>query len=163
MGKEPQMTRQGTRYEPYKNSSRRRASPPPDSWGIHAGSQDAQLNDNIFDFLEALNTRYGSRDLREIFRDHATQPGALGEAINTWIQYDEVITFLTSPFTWAAQTAVLLLIRYFRFGGLASQSSPNSSRFNAVVKAIGAMCQGPFRGTRVGRLGPRLVDQMHAT
>ena len=117
MGKVPQMQRQGTRYEPYKNSSRRRASPPPDRWGIHAGSQDSQLNGSIFDFLEALNTRYGSRDLREIFRDHATQPGALGEAIDTWIEYDEVIIFLTSSFTWAAQTAVLLANSVFQIRG----------------------------------------------
>ena len=108
MGKVPLMARQGTRYEPYKNSSRRRASPPPDSWGIHAGSQHAQLGGSIFDLLDDLNTRYGSRDLREIFRDHANQPGALGQAIETWIQYDEVIIFLTSPFLWVAQTAVLL-------------------------------------------------------
>ena len=96
MGKQPQMTRQGTRYEPYKNSSRRRASPPPDSWGIHAGSSDAQLNGSIFELLEDLNTRFGSRDLREVFRDHINQPGPLAQAIETWIQYDEVIIFLTS-------------------------------------------------------------------
>ena len=111
------MTRQGTRYEPYKNSSRRRGSPPPDSWGIHAGSQDAQLDGGIFDLLEALNTRYGSRDLRELFRDHANQPGALGQAIETWIQYDEVIIFLTSSFAWAAQTAVLLANSLFQIRG----------------------------------------------
>ena len=108
MVKEPQMTRQGTRYEPHKNSSRRRGSPPPDSWGIHAGSHHAQLNGSIFDLLEDLNTRYGSRDLRELFRDHANQTGALGQAIETWIKYDEVIIFHTSSFVWAAQTAVLL-------------------------------------------------------
>ena len=108
MGKLPVMARQGTRYEPYKNSSRRRASPPPDTWGIHAGSHHAQLGDGIFSLLEDLNTRYGSRDLREIFRDHANQPGQLGQAIETWIQYDEVIIFLTSSFLRAAQTAVLL-------------------------------------------------------
>ena len=117
MGKVPQMTRQGTRYEPYKNSSRRRASPPPDTWGIHAGSRHAQFNGSIFDLLEALNTRYGSRDLRELFRDHANQPGALGQAIETWIQYDEVIIFLTSSFVWAAQTAVLLANSLFQIRG----------------------------------------------
>ena len=108
MGKLPVMARQGTRYEPYKNSSRRRASPPPDTWGIHAGSHHAQFGDGIFSLLEDLNTRYGSRDLREIFRDHANQPGAIGQAIETWIQYDEVIIFLTSSVLRAAQTAVLL-------------------------------------------------------
>ena len=108
MVKEPQMTRQGTRYEPYKNSTRRRGSPPPDSWGIQAGSQHAQLDGSIFDLLEDLNTRYGSRDLRELFRDHANQTGALGQAIEAWIKYDEVIRFLTFSFVWAAQTAVLL-------------------------------------------------------
>ena len=117
MGKVPQMTRQGTRYEPYKNSSRRRASPPPDTWGIHAGSRHAQFNGSIFDLLEALNTRYGSHDLRELFRDHANQPGALGQAIETWIQYDEVIIFLTSSFVWAAQTAVLLAHSLFQIRG----------------------------------------------
>ena len=117
MGKQPQMTRKGTRYEPYKNSSRRRGSPPPDSWGIPAGSQDAQLNGGIFDLLESLNTRYGGRDLRELFRDHANQPGALGEAIATWIQYDEVITFLTFSFVRVAQTAVLLANSLFQIRG----------------------------------------------
>ena len=108
MGKVPLMARQGTRYEPYKNSSRRQASPPPDSWGIQAGSQHAQLGSSIFGLLEDLNTRYGSRDLREIFRDHAHQPGGLGQAIETWIKYDEVIIFLTSSISRAAKTAVLL-------------------------------------------------------
>ena len=108
MGKEPVMARQGTRYEPYKNSSRRRASPPPDTWGIHAGSHNAQLNGGIFELLEDLNTRYGSRELREIFRDHANQPGEVGQAIQTWIQYDEVIIFLISSFLRAAQTDGLL-------------------------------------------------------
>ena len=117
MGKVPQMQCQGTRYEPYKNSSRRRASPPPDSWGIHAGSQDAQLNGGIFDLLEDISTRFGSRDLRELFRDHANQPGPLGQAIETWIQYDEVIIFLTSYFVWAAQTAVLLANSLFQIRG----------------------------------------------
>ena len=102
------MARQGTRYEPYKNSSRRRASPPPDSWGIHAGSHHAQLGGGIFDLLEDLNRRYGGRDLREIFRDHANRPGDVGQAIETWIKYDEVIIFLTSSFLRAAQTATLL-------------------------------------------------------
>ena len=117
MGKVPQMTRQGTRYEPYKNSTRRQASPPPDTWGIHAGSRHAQFNGSTFDLLEALNTRYGSRDLRELFRDHANQPGALGQAIETWLQYDEVIIFLTFSFVWAAQTAVLLANSLFQIRG----------------------------------------------
>jgi len=107
MGKEPVMARQGTRYEPYSNSSltrRRRGSPPPDSWGIQAGSHHAQLTNSIFDLLENLNTRYGGHDLRELFRDHANQPGALGEAIETWIKYDEVViySFLAGRPDWCA-------------------------------------------------------------
>src|SRR5258706_10818291 len=102
MGKEPPITRQGTRYEPYSDSfiaRRRRGSPPPDSWGIRAGTHHAQLNRSIFDRLDDLNTRYRSRDLRELFRDDTNQPGALGQAIEAWIQYDEVIALLiSSPF-----------------------------------------------------------------
>ena len=108
MGKNPQMARQGTRFEPYRNSNRRRASPPPDIQGIQTGSHDAQVSDRIFNFLEDLNTRYGGPHLREIFRDHVHQPGGLGQAIGTWIEHDEVTIFLTSPFSRAAQTAVLL-------------------------------------------------------
>ena len=105
MGKEPQMARQGTRYEPYQSSYlqyRKRGSSPPDSWGIRAGSRHAQLTDSVFDFLENLNTRYGGRDLRELFRDHASQPNAFGQSIETWIQYDEV-SMLVTPFMWTAQ------------------------------------------------------------
>ncbi len=120
MGKKPPMTRQGTRYEPYNDSPltrRRRGSPPPDSWGIRARSRHAQLNGSIFDFLEDLNTRHGGRDLRELFRNHANQPGALGQAIETWIQYDEVAILLTSSFLWAAQTGVLLANSLFQIRG----------------------------------------------
>ena len=94
------MTRRGTRYEPYQSSylqHRRRESSPPDNWGIRAGSRHAQLTDGIFDFLENLNTRYGGRDLRELFRDHASQPNALGQSIKTWTRYDEV-SILDTPF-----------------------------------------------------------------
>ena len=99
MGKEPPMTRQGTRYEPYSGSfltHRRRGSPPPDSRGIRAESHRARLNGSIIDLLEDLNTRYGGGGLREVFRGHANQPGTLGQAIKSWIQYDEVIILLTS-------------------------------------------------------------------
>src|SRR5258706_10783593 len=95
MGKEPQMARQGTRYEPYRNSPltrRRRGSPPPARWGTRAGSGRAQLTGSIFDLLDDLNTRHGSHELRQLFRDHANQRGVLGQAIETWIMYDEVIT-----------------------------------------------------------------------
>ena len=99
MGKEPPMKRQGIRYGPYSGSfltRRGRGSTPPDSRGIRAGSRRAQLNGSISDLLEDVNTRCGGRDLREVFRGHANQPGALGQAIKTWIQYDEVIILLTS-------------------------------------------------------------------
>ena len=99
MGKGPQITRQGARYEPYQSSSylpyRRRGSPPPDSCGNRAGSHHVQLSDSIFGFLEDLNTRYGGRDLRELFRDHAGQPGALGQSIEKWIHDDEVSILVT--------------------------------------------------------------------
>jgi len=120
MGKEPVMARQGTRYEPYSNKSparRRRGSPPPDRWGIRAGSHHAQLTGGISDLLDDLNTRYGSRDLRELFRDHANQPGALGQAIGTWIQHDEVIISLPSSSLWGAQTGVLLANSLFQIRG----------------------------------------------
>ena len=74
MGKEPVVMRQGTRYEPYSKSClarRRRGSPPPDRWGIRAGSRHAQLTGGIFDLLDDLHTRYGSHDLRGLIRDHA--------------------------------------------------------------------------------------------
>src|SRR5882757_8582366 len=111
MGKEPVMARQGTRYELYSNSSLvhcRRGSPPPDSWGIQAGSHHSQPTGGIFDLLDALNMCYGSHDLCELFCNHANQPGALGQVIETWIQHDEVTTLLTSSSFWAAQTGMLL-------------------------------------------------------
>ena len=112
--------RQGTRYEPYSKSSlarRRRGSPPPDRWGARAGNRHAQLTGGIFDLLDDLNTRYGSHDLRQLFRGHANQPGVLGQAIQTWIQYDEVTTLLTSSSLWAAQTGVLLANTLFQIRG----------------------------------------------
>ena len=121
MGKQPVMARQGTRFEPYKNANRRRASPPPDIWGIHAGSHDAQLSSGVFDLLEDLKTSYGGGDLREIFRDHANQPGALGQAIETWMEYDEVIIFLTLSFLRAAQTAVPLANSLLQIRGARQQ------------------------------------------
>ena len=108
MGKQPQMAHQGTRYKPYRNSNHRQASPPPDTWGIHAGSHHAQVSGGIFDLLKGLNMCYESCHLCKIFRNHVNQPGVLGQAIETWIQYDKVIIFLTSSFLQAAQTAVLL-------------------------------------------------------
>ena len=120
MGKEPVVMCQGTRYEPYSKSClarRRRGSPPPDRRGIRAGSRHAQLTGGIFDLLDDLHARYGSHDLRELFRGHANQPGALGQAIQTWIQYDEVTTLLTSSSLWAAQTGVLLANSLFQIRG----------------------------------------------
>jgi len=166
MGKLHSMTRQGTRYEPYLSSFRRHrtlGSPPPEGWGHRAGSHNAHLTGNIFDFLEDLNTRYGGPDLREIFRDHATQHGALGQSLETWIQYDEVSISVT-PFLWTLSSlACLWLIRQFRSGNLASQSLPTFSKNGIMIKSIGATCQDPFRGKRVERLSPQLVNQMHAT
>src|SRR5258707_1130937 len=68
MGKVP--VPQGIRYAPYtiKSSRRRVGSPPPDGWGIWAGSRHAQLTGDMFAFLENLNTRYGGRNLREFVR-----------------------------------------------------------------------------------------------
>ena len=120
MGKEPLLARQGLRYAPYSNASlarRRRGSPPLDGRGIRAGSHRAQLTGGIFDLLEDLNTRYGSRELRKLFRDHANQPGALGHAIETWTQYDEVIILLISSSLWATQTGVLLANSLFQIRG----------------------------------------------
>ena len=116
MGKQPVVVPQGTRYEPYSKASlarRRRGSPPPGGWGILPGSDQAQLTGGMYDLLDDLNTRYGSRDLRELFRDHANPPGALGQAIKTWILYEEVIISLT-PSLWVAQTGVLLANSLFQ-------------------------------------------------
>ena len=111
MGKQPIVAPQGTRFEPYSKESlarRRRGSPPPGGWGILVGNRQAQLTGSLCDLLDDLNARHGSRDLRELFRDHANPPGALGQAIKTWILYDEVIILLTPSSLWAAQTGVLL-------------------------------------------------------
>ena len=62
----------------------------------------------MLDLLEDINTRYGGREMREVFRDHVNQSGALGKALDTWVRYDEVSTLLTSFSLWAAQTGVLL-------------------------------------------------------
>ena len=120
MGKEPVMVCQGIRYEPYSIKSsarRRRGSPPPGSRGIRAGSHRAQLTGGIFDLLDDLNTRYESSDLRKLFRAHANQPGSLGQAIETWIKYDEVTKLLTSSSFWAVQTGVLLANSLFQIRG----------------------------------------------
>ena len=127
MGKQPVVARQDTRYEPYSKASlarRRRGSPPPGGWGILAGSRQAQLTGDICNLLDDLDKRYGGRDLRELFRDHANPPGALGQAIKTWISYDEVIILLISSSLWVLRLACCWLIRYFRFRGLASQNPP---------------------------------------
>ena len=120
MGKVPIIVPQGTRYEPYSNAlraRRRRGSSSPDRWGIRAGSREAQLTDGIVDLLDNLNTRYGGGDLRELLRGHANQPGALGEAIGTWVQYDEVTSLLASSSIWAVQTRVLLANSSFQIRG----------------------------------------------
>ena len=65
-------------------------------------------------FLENLNTLYGGQGLREFVRRHANQHGPVGEAIATWIRYDEVPTLLTSPSLWAAQTGMLLAHSLFQ-------------------------------------------------
>ena len=120
MGKEPVMACQGIRYEPYSIKSparRRRGSPPPGTWGIRAGSHRAQLTGGIFDLLDDLNTRYEGSDLRELFRAHASQSGSLGQAIETWIKYDEVTALLASSSFWAVQTGVLLANSLFQIRG----------------------------------------------
>ena len=119
MGKVPLIARQGTRYEPYSNAvlARRRGSSSPDRWGIRAGSRQAKLTDGLFDLLDELKTRYGGHDFRELFRDHANQPGALGQAIGTWIQCDEVTALLASSSFWAVQTRVLLANSSFQIRG----------------------------------------------
>ena len=120
MGKVPLIARQGTRYEPYSDAvlaRRRLGSPSPDRWGIRAGSHQAQVTDGLFGLLNELKTRYGGQDLRELLRDHANQPGALGQSIGMWIQYEEVITFLASFSFWAVQTRVLLANSSFQIRG----------------------------------------------
>ena len=165
------MARQGIRYEPYSIKSlarRRRGSPPPGSWGIRAGSHRAQLTGGIFDLLDDLSTRYGSGDLRELFRVHANQPGSLGQAIETWIKYDEVTTLLASSSFWAVQTGVLLANSLFQTRGTRKleptdfiRSQQNDQRhFNYVP---GPIPGGENRASRppVGQLDTRHVSFLH--
>jgi hypothetical protein len=109
MGKQPLTTRQDARYEPYKSAllqHRKRESPPREGWGIRAGSRHAQLTVSICDLLDQLNRHYGGLELREIFRDHANQPGPLAQSIETWINYDTVSVliplFLVDYLAWRA-------------------------------------------------------------
>jgi hypothetical protein len=104
MSKEPLTARPSTRYEPYHATllaHRRQGSPPSGNWGNRASTRSYQLNGRIYAFLEDLHTHYGGHELRELFREHARQTGALGEAIETWLQYDEVSRLPTS-FLWTA-------------------------------------------------------------
>ena len=94
MAKESKLTRNNARYEPYNSSrrpDRRRGSPPPNNWG----NQD-RSNSSIYRFLDDLNKRYGGHDLSQLFHKHAGQSGALGEAINMWLLFDNVSALLTS-------------------------------------------------------------------
>ena len=143
MGKEPVMACQGIRYEPYSIKSparRRRGSPPPGSRGIRAGSNRAQLTGGIFDLLDDLNTRYGSGDLRELFRAHANQPGSLGQAIETWIKYDEVSTLPAPSSFWAVQTGVLLANSLFQIRGT---RKPEPTDFIKAQHSVQIHCNYP--------------------
>ena len=110
------MAGQGTRYEPYtiKSPARRRGS---DSWRIRSGIHHSPHTCDMLDLFEDINTRCGSREMREIFRDHANQPDALCDALVTWVRYDEVATLLPSSSLWAAQTGVLLADSLFQIRG----------------------------------------------
>ena len=70
----------------------------------------------MLDLLEDVNTRYGGQKMCDVFRDHI-QPGALGQALDTWVRYDEVTTLLTSSSFWAPQTGVLLADSLFQRRG----------------------------------------------
>ena len=93
MFKELQITRNNTRYEPYNSSRRphrRRGTPPPENWGNRAQGHQNPLDDSIWNFMEDLHTRYRGDELRQLFRDYASESGALGQAIKTWLQFDDV-------------------------------------------------------------------------
>ena len=97
MAKKPSMTRQNTRYEPYHGAlrgHRQRGSPPPNNPGNQARTHHDQLNNSIYEFLENLYTHYSGHNLLELFREHARQTGALGRAIETWLQYNDVSSLL---------------------------------------------------------------------
>lgn len=99
MVKEPQMTRTNTRYDPYNSSRRahrRRGSPPPDNWGRRAQTHQYSLDGSIYNFLEDLCMRYRGDGLHHLFREYASQSGALGQAIKAWLQFDDVSRLLTS-------------------------------------------------------------------
>ena len=93
MVKGPQSTRTNTRYDPYDSSRRphrRRGTPPPDNWGNRAQTHQSALDSRIYDFLEDIHACDKGGALRRLFRKHARQSGPLGQAIKTWLQYDDV-------------------------------------------------------------------------
>lgn len=99
MAKEPQITRNNTRYKPYNSSRRahrRRGSPPPENWGNRAQVHQHSLDGSIYNFMDDLHMRYRGDELSQLFREYASQSGALGQAIKTWLQFDDVSRLLAS-------------------------------------------------------------------
>ena len=113
------MAPRSLRYKPYSvmPSRRKVGTPRGDGWGIWTGNKHGQLTGDMVAFLETLNTLYGGQGLREFVREHANQHGPVGEAIETWIRYDEVSTLLTSSYLRSAHTGVLLAHSLFVISG----------------------------------------------
>ena len=155
------MTRPNTRYNPYPSSRParpRRESPPPENWGNQARSHHHQLTIRIYAFLDDLHLLHADRHLCEIFREHAKQPGPLGEAIRTWVEYVDVSTLLACGWPRLANG---WLLRHVRIGRVANQSLAPFLRLNTTIKVIGAMCQNPFRGAKIDRLSSQLINRVH--
>ena len=99
MSKEPQITRNNMRYEPYSSSRRvhrRPGTPPPENWGNRARCNQHSLDSSLFDFIDDLNDGFEGDKLHQLFRERASQPGPLGQAIRKWLWYDNVSRLLAS-------------------------------------------------------------------
>ena len=92
MAKESRMTRNNARYEPYNNSRRPNRGPPPDSSGNQPQIHHQQPDSSIYEFLDDLYSRYGGKDLAQLFRKYAGQSGVLGEGITMWLLFNDVST-----------------------------------------------------------------------
>ena len=91
MTKHSTTTHHGTRYSPYQDSQDApTTSPRPNPLGHLAQTHQYQLNTSVHEFIEDLSTRWGTHGLRELLREHAKRAGAFGQAIDMWLQYDNV-------------------------------------------------------------------------
>ena len=97
--------------------------------------------------------------LRELFRDHAGQPGELGQSIEKWIQDDEV-SILVTLFICTTENGASLANSPYQVQR-SRQPEPTdslSTQHNNQVHWIYVP-----ESVLEEHLGPQLVNQMHAT